>query len=60
MVPRGTFFFFFSPAFFFLMAAKLIGPNLDLQFFKQFHILDEVIVSGDLPCKGLKDGDRGR
>ena len=37
------------------MAAKLIGPNLDLQFFKKFHFLDEVIVFGHLPCKGLKE-----
>ena len=36
------------------MAAKLIGPNLDLQFFKKIHFLDEVIVFYHLPCKGLK------
>ena len=46
------YFFFF---FFFSMAAKLIGPNLDLQFFKKNHFLDEVIVFDHLPCKGLKD-----
>ena len=45
MVPYGT---FFSP-----MSAKLIGPNLDLQFFKKNHFLDEVIVFGHLPSKGL-------
>ena len=41
---------------FFSMAAKLIGPNLDLQFFKKNHFLDEVIVFGHLPCKGLTVG----
>ena len=45
MAPHGT---FFSP-----MAAKLIGPNLDLQFLKKIHFLDEVIVFDHLPCKGL-------
>ena len=33
--------------FFFPMAAKLIGPNLEI------HFLDEVIVFDHLPCKGL-------
>ena len=40
--------------FFFPTAAKLIGPNLDLEFFKKNHFLDEVIVFDHLPCKGLK------
>ena len=35
------------------MAAKLIGPNLDLQFLKKIHFLDEVIIFDHLPCKGL-------
>ena len=37
------------------MAAKLIGPNLEFQFFKKIHFLDEVIVFDHLPCKGLKE-----
>ena len=44
VAPHGT---FFSPMF-----AKLIGPNLDLQFLKKIHFLDEVIVFDHLPCKG--------
>ena len=39
---------------FFPMGAKLIGPNLDLQFLEKNHFLDEVIVFDHLPCKGLK------
>ena len=41
--------FFFAP-----MAAKLIGPNLDLQFFKKIIFLVEVNDFVDFPCKGLK------
>ena len=38
----------------FFMATKLIGPNLDLQFFKNVNFLDEVTLSGHLPSKRLK------
>ena len=39
---------------FFPMAAKLIGPNLDIQFFNKILFLDEVNNFVDFPCKGLK------
>ena len=35
------------------MAMKLIGPNLDLQFFTKIHFLDKVALLGHLLSKGL-------